>query len=299
MIASRQRFVGKIARVVDDSLESKKKQALIASGGAGKLNERLGRRGRNRIESLRRTPSVDRRNLVDTRNGASRRAAFFRQEFAPPLCLGVLLERNAWIAALLRAIMHQAILADVEITRSGATPPIILAPCGDVVLKSVDARKRALAHRHNLFEDFSFARPQWAQLAAAIVNNSDRGRESKLLGSMRNGERIFGIFDSAAQHGIDIHLKFRVLGQDLELLIQHLETLLRDFIGLRVIDADLQVFKSGAIESLDALTDQQIAIRDQTRHDPVLADTRDDHVQVRMEQRLAAANRYDGCSHGA
>ena len=57
--------------------------------------------------------------------------------------------------------------------------------------------------------------------------------------------------DSAAENGIDVHLKIGVLGEELELGVENLQRFLRDFVGIHVVDADLQVFEAGAIEALD------------------------------------------------
>ena len=73
-------------------------------------------------------------------------------------------ERNARIAALLRAPVHQAVLADVEIARAGAAPPVVRLALGDIVLETVDAREAALAHGHDLFKNFDLARRQRFQL---------------------------------------------------------------------------------------------------------------------------------------
>ena len=61
------------------------------------------------------------------------------------------------------------------------------------------------------------------------------------------------IVDAAAHHGIDIDVKFGVLGQQLQFLVEHLQALLRDVVGHDVVDRDLQVFEAGAIEPLDAV----------------------------------------------
>ena len=68
----------------------------------------------------------------------------FRDKFAVALLVGVLRKRDAGIAALLRAVVYKTVLADVEIARTGATPPFIFASGGDIVLKTVHAREQAL-----------------------------------------------------------------------------------------------------------------------------------------------------------
>jgi hypothetical protein len=57
------------------------------------------------------------------------------------------------------------------------------------------------------------------------VQDSHRARESQFLSAPRDGEGIFRIFHSAAEHGVDVHLKHRVIGQQLQLLVEHLQAL--------------------------------------------------------------------------
>ena len=86
---------------------------------------RSGIRGGAGVESLRRAPGIDGGYLVHAGNGAARGAAFFGEEFAVALLVGVFHERNAGIAALLRAIVDQAVFADVEVARAGAAAPVV------------------------------------------------------------------------------------------------------------------------------------------------------------------------------
>ena len=141
------------------------------------------------------------------------------------------------------------------------------------------------------------ARAERAELAVAIVQNADGRGESKLDSAVRHGQSILGVAHAAAENRIDIHLKLGVLGEKLELLVEHLEAFFRDVIRLHVVDADLQIFEPGAIEALDAVGHEQVAVGDQAGHDAVLADAGDDGVQIGMQQRLAAADRDDGGAH--
>ena len=88
-------------------------------------------------------------------NGAARRAAFFCAKFALALLGRVFGQRNAGISALLRAVVDQAVLANVEIAGAGAASPIVFAARGDVVLEAVHASEGTLAERHDLFENFA------------------------------------------------------------------------------------------------------------------------------------------------
>ena len=123
-------------------------------------------------------------------------------------------ERNARIAALLRTIMHQAILADVEVARAGAAAPVVLLAARDVVLKSIDAREGLLFQRHDLFENFPLSRSP-----AAAVGRCRRAMiptvevKPSCDSAMRDGQSIFGIAHAATEHRIDVHVKFGVFGQ--------------------------------------------------------------------------------------
>ena len=79
----------------------------------------------------------------------------------------------------------------------------------------------------------------------------------------------------------------------LQLLVEDAEALLRDFVGIDVVDADLQEIEPGAVERLDAFRHQKVAVRDQAGHHAAAADVADQLVEVRMQHRLAAAERDD------
>ena len=97
-------------------------------GGRATLPDLDQLRIRRWSRALRRAPRVDHRNLMHARHGAARRAALFRDEFAANV-VPCTRQRLAGIAALLRAVVHQAVFADVEITRAGAALPLVLEPC--------------------------------------------------------------------------------------------------------------------------------------------------------------------------
>src|SRR5438094_1566205 len=91
--------------------------------------------GGSRDGVLRSAPGIEDRNLVHAGDCAVRSAAFFGEIFAPDIGDRVLFQRNAGIAALLRAVMHQAVLADVQIACAGAAPPLVRTSLGNVVLE--------------------------------------------------------------------------------------------------------------------------------------------------------------------
>ena len=81
-----------------------------------------------------------------------------------------------------------------------------------------------------------------------IVNDPDRRRESQLQRALSHHQRVFRIVNAAAQHRIDVHVKQRVLGQNLQLLVQHLQALLRHLVRHHVVDADLHVIQPGVVQ---------------------------------------------------
>ena len=89
-------------------------------------------------------------------------------------------------------------------------------------------------------------------------------------------------------------MEIGVLGQHAQFLVEHLEALLGNVVGHDVIDGDLQVLEPGAVEALDALGGEQVPIGDQAGDHAVAANARQDGVQVRVQQRLAAADGDDG-----
>ena len=72
-------------------------------------------------------------------NGATRRASFLGHKLALALLVGIFQQRNARITPLLRTIMNQAVLANVQIPCAGAATPIVLQSLCYVVLKLINA----------------------------------------------------------------------------------------------------------------------------------------------------------------
>ena len=75
--------------------------------------------------------------------------------------------------------MNEAVLADIEIARSSAATPVVLASLRDVVLEVVQAGERLLPQRHYFFENLLLALTEGLELAIAVMNNTHRGGESQ------------------------------------------------------------------------------------------------------------------------
>ena len=73
-------------------------------------------------------------------------------------------------------------------------------------------------------------------------------------------------------------MKVGVFGEELQFLIQNFEAFLRDFVRRDVVYRDLQPFQAGAIQLLNTVGGQQIAIRDQSGDDAVFPDAANDLV---------------------
>ena len=163
-------------------------------------------------------------------------------------------------------------------------------------LEIVEPRVGGLAHSHDLEKDLLLALAQRLELPRTVVQDSDRARQAQRQGPARDRQRVFRVAHRTAQHRVDVDVKLGVLGQHFELLVQDLETFLRDFIRHDVVDRDLQVVQAGAVEPRDALGRQQVTVGDQTGDDAAPANAPDDFVELGMKQRLATA---DGDDRGA
>src|SRR5271168_1519727 len=136
---------------------------------------------------LRRAPAVEDRNLMHAGNRAMRRAAFFGEVFAAHVVARIGRQRHSGIAALLGAVVHQSVFADIEIARARATAPVVGQALRDVVLEGVDAGEAALLPRLHLIVNAALFLVERLHLAAAVVNNSDGRAETQLDGALADG----------------------------------------------------------------------------------------------------------------
>ncbi len=115
------------------------------------------------------------------------------------------------------------------------------------------------------------------------MNDSDGGGETQAQRALADGERVLRIADAAADHRIDIHVEVGMLGEQLQLLVQHLQALLRDLVRSNVVDRNLQPFQPGAVQALNTFRHQQIAVRDQPGDHAAFANAVNDLDRVRDE----------------
>ena len=105
-----------------------------------------------------------------------------------------------------------------------------------------------------------------------VVDDADRGFESQLQGAAGDGQGVFGMGHAAAENGVDVDIELRVLRQPLQFSVEHLQALLGDFVRHYVVDRDLQVFEAGAVQPLDPLRGEQVAVGDDGGDGSVTAD---------------------------
>jgi hypothetical protein len=132
-------------------------------------------------------------------------------------------------------------------------------------------------------------------LPVAVVSYAHSGAEPEFHCSLADDQGIFRVLHPAAHHGIDVHVELCVGGKQFKLLIEHLEALLRDLVGIDVVDADLQVIQSGTVQALDAIGDQKITIGNHARNQAVTAYVGDDVIELGMQQTFPAT---DGNNRG-
>ena len=110
------------------------------------------------MERLGGAPVVHVGHLMYARDSAVRRTALFGEKFAPNVVDGVLLQRNPGIAALLRAVVNQSVLANVQVASARTAPPLVRFAVGDIVLEPVEASVMVLLELLHLQEDFALLR---------------------------------------------------------------------------------------------------------------------------------------------
>src|ERR1022692_2588448 len=164
------------------------------------------------VDGLRRAPEIQVRNLVHAGNRTARRAGFFGQELAPDVGYGVFGERLGRISALLRTVVHQAVFADVQIAGASPAAPAVLPAVRNIVLEIVELRIAAFPHGAHGPVHFALRGGERLQLPGAIVNDAHGRSETQLHGALADHQRILGIANTAAHHGIDIHVKIGVFG---------------------------------------------------------------------------------------
>ena len=76
--------------------------------------------------------------------------------------------------------------------------------------------------------------------------------------------------------------------QVFELFVEDLQTLVRDLVGIHVVNRYLQIIQAGLVEFFDLINLKIIAVRDQAGDHAVVADPGDYFVDLRMHHWLSA-----------
>src|SRR5262245_66107542 len=129
-----------------------------------------------------------------------------------------------------------------------------------------------------------------------VMNDADRALETEFARPARDDQGVLRPADRASQHRIDRDIELGALGQQTKFLIQNLKAFFRDVVRVDVINADLKVIKALAVQPLDALGGEQVAVGDQRGDDAMTANAPDDYFEFGVEERLAAAESNGHCA---
>src|SRR5581483_2059196 len=116
---------------------------------------------------------VQQRGLMNAGDGAKGRASFGTRAFANEILRGVPGERDPGMTALLGAVVHQPLFADVEKTAAGRAVPGVGKPADSVLLKCIEVceGEEPGSQAEDAVVDSSLARLERSQLATAVVQN--------------------------------------------------------------------------------------------------------------------------------
>src|SRR5881394_1724010 len=121
------------------------------------------------------------------------RASLFRKVFTLDVGEGVFLKRNSGVTTLLRAIVDEAVLTDVQIARPREAFPVIRLAASQFFLEPVEAAVALFAIALDFAIDPFFTSIQGFHRTGAIVNNAERAGEPELKCPLRDSYRVFGI----------------------------------------------------------------------------------------------------------
>src|SRR5438128_113152 len=138
---------------------------------------------------LRGSPGVKNRHLVDTGNRAVWGARFLRHKFAAYVRERIFLQRDGRVPTLLRAVMHQPVLTDVEVTSSGTAAPLVGTPQRDIVLETVYAREAAFFQRLHFVVNPPLLISEWLQLTLTVVDDRVECRVEQRLATTDGDHR--------------------------------------------------------------------------------------------------------------
>src|SRR5262249_50816459 len=149
------------------------------------------------LRLLRTPPEIHRRHAMHAADRAIWRARLRCREFPPDVLDRVAFERYPWITALLRTVVDEAVLADVEVARAGAAAPLIRLAVRQVVLKAANPRIEILEdlpgpvdRRRHFVVDLALGRSERLEAPRAVVDDADRGGEAQFARAVVDGARV-------------------------------------------------------------------------------------------------------------
>src|SRR5262245_53883535 len=123
---------------------------------------------------------------------------------------GVFFERDAREAALLRAIMDEAVFADVEVTRARAAAPVVRPGVSQVVLKLIQPSELLLTAPPQLFVHLFLDSAERFQLTVPVMNHAERRAEAEFDRAFGHRQRVLRVFNPAADHPTDVDVESAV-----------------------------------------------------------------------------------------
>ncbi len=129
-----------------------------------------------------------------------RRATLLGAVFAADIRERILGNGNPRVSPLLRAIVHQPVLADVEISCASPALPVVRYAIGNLVLELVQPRVALLRQMPNPVEDIPFQLAEWLELTTTVMDDTDGRTEPKFVSPRGNDKGVFGILDRRADH---------------------------------------------------------------------------------------------------
>src|SRR5271154_2117540 len=122
---------------------------------------------------------IDVAHLMHATDRATRRAALLRQKLPLYIRGHIPRQRNPGISPLLTAVVHQPVLADIQIPSTRAAPPVVRLPIGDRLLEVIEPRVAPACQIPYLVPNPALRRTQWLQLPAAVMDNPNRRAETQ------------------------------------------------------------------------------------------------------------------------
>src|SRR4051812_25938869 len=110
---------------------------------------------------------------MNARDSAKRRARFLCYVFTPDVSHCIVLQRLCRKASLLRAVVHEAVFADIQVARTGPATPVTRLAISNFLLEVIDLREMPFLELLHFKKHFALTVRQRPQLAVPIVDNSD------------------------------------------------------------------------------------------------------------------------------